>query len=188
VLGPDHPNTLLTRHLLALVQSTRQARRDALLELLPSAPDSSVLTSLATTIPPTGLDDRDWCAVDAVLTSPLPAHALAHVARRATQADVGHLVALSDRGGDAVVAQLMIMVLTAIGLGPWSRDEFGRWASMWLKELPEVAPVAVGRTVLDAVRREAAGDATARAALAPELRDLVAPVEFEESPLVRAAR
>jgi len=68
-------------------------------------------------------------------------------------------------------------VLTAIGLGPWSRDEFGRWASTWLNALPEVAPVAAGRTVLDAVRREAAGDATARAALAPELRELVAPAE-----------
>ena len=91
-------------------------------------------------------------------------------------------VGLSPRRGRVDrLARLAGMVLASAEARIWERASLERWMEHWRTAVEDVRGAEVLAVALEVMRREADGDATARPALPPELRDIVPRLRVAET-------
>jgi len=73
------------------------------------------------------------------------------------------------------------MVLASAEARIWERASLERWMEHWRTAVEDVRGAEVLAVALEVMRREADGDATARPALPPELRDIVPRLRVAET-------
>jgi len=180
VLGSDHPDTLTSRALALAFTRTRAAKRDAALSLLsrscPHAIKSEALRTLdGLFVDPANdaLDDeQERAALPHLLSQPSGPGLLALVTCAATAPGIASALLAATDEDQGRLSGLTAAIITVVGK-EWARSDLGTWLDTWLAALAHSASAEIPRSILDVVRREADGDATARPSLPPELRTIL---------------
>ncbi len=180
VLGPDHPDTLTSRVSALAFTRTRAAKRDAALSVLsrpcPPAVESEALRALDGLFADRATHDLDDAQERAALPhllslSPGPG-LLALVTCAATAPGIASALRAATDDDPARLSGLTAAIIRVAGR-QWTRSHLEAWLDTWLAALARSASAEIPRSILDVVRREADGDATARPSLPPELRAIL---------------
>ena len=178
ILGPDHPDTLAIRALALAFIRPRAIKRDAALSLL-SRPCPPVVRSgarrrldglFADPFTHDLNDAQERAALPHLLSQSPGPGLLALVSCTATTPGIASAIVAATDDDPARLSNLTAAIIRVAGKKQWTRGDLGAWLDSWVAALVHSPGAEVARHILDVVRREADGDATARPSLPPELR------------------